>query len=233
MASEPTKGQNVTRLMLVEDHPIVRYGLKRMLDREADLEVCAEAESAQEALSKLEECQPHLALIDLALKNSSGLELLEAFKKNAPHIPTVMISVHQDASLAERALRAGAMGYILKDESVQEIIAAIRQVLQGTVYVSPQVASLLLSQTFGGHQSDETEPIKRLSNREFEVFRLLGEGLKTKDIASRLHLSPKTVETHFARIKAKLQLNDARELLQSALRWNIENKQVTNPTHEA
>ncbi len=208
------------RIVIVDDHPIVRKGFAQLINREADLKVVGEAEdhlSAQEVIART---MPELALVDLTLKESDGLELIKTINVQYPKVKTMVISLHDERVYAERALRAGAKGYIMKSEATENVMTAIRMVLQGSIYLSADMHERMLSQ-FAGKSNRDTSPIDVLSDREFEVFRLIGDGLETREIAKRLTLSIKTIETYKSHLKAKLNLNSSTELIQRAVEWNL------------
>lgn len=207
------------RILLVDDHPLTRAGLAANLNRQPDLEVCGEADSPAAAMSLLPKVKPDLMVADLTMPGRSGLEFLKDVHAMMPELPIVVLSMHDEALYAERTLRVGARGYLMKDVGVAKVLEAIRLVLTGEVYVSPQVSARLFSALTGRRPSTSTSPIARLSDREFEVFRLLGSGKSTREAAAALHLSPKTVDVHRGSIKVKLQLKDASGLLRYAVRW--------------
>jgi DNA-binding NarL/FixJ family response regulator len=212
-----TKGkQNV---LIVDDHPMMREGLAQLIRHEADLNVCGEAGSANETLDLVEKLKPDLVLVDISLPEKSGLELIKDLQALHPGVRTLVISMHDESLHAERVLRAGARGYIMKQEGGSKIMQAIRQVLAGQIYVSGKMSARIL-ETFSGHGlKTGGSPIERLTDREFEVFRLIGQGIGTREIARRLSLSVKTVEVHRANIKQKLGLRGATELVRHAVRW--------------
>jgi DNA-binding NarL/FixJ family response regulator len=204
-------------VVLVDDHPVLREGLARMLDDQPDFRVVAQADNATEALRQVRQNQPNLIVLDLSLGGTDGLELAKQFHDLYPKLPVLILSQHDETLYAERALRAGAMGYIMKQESPDRVIEAMRTVLDGKVWVSPKLSALMLQGMRGGHTEGETSPLERLSNRELEVFRLIGQGNTVKAIADTLFLSPKTVETHKEHIKQKLGLKSGNQLLQYAI----------------
>ena len=209
------------RILIVDDHPIVRHGLREVISHEPDLEVCAEAAEAPEALQLVKDMSPDLVLIDLSLRSGHGIELIEQIKAHNDHVKMLVSSMHDESLFAERVLRAGAMGYINKLESTTRIIDAIRQVLRGEISLSPYMSNRLLH-AVAGSEPLSGDPVGQLSNRELEVFEMIGQGLATKQIAGRLHLSPKTVETHREKIKSKLNLANSNELSRRAVQWVLE-----------
>jgi DNA-binding NarL/FixJ family response regulator len=211
----------VSKVFVVDDHPIVRQGLALLLNAQPDLEVCGEAGDVQAALAALECVTPDILLVEISLNGPDGLELVKAVRARSSALPMLVLSMHDESIYAERALRAGANGYIMKREATERVLVAIRQILRGDVYLSDRVANRMVRQYAKG-PVDETRPaLATLSDRELEVFRLVGVGHSTRDIAGELHLSVKTVETHQAHIKEKLSLHSARELVQYAIEWHL------------
>lgn len=207
------------RLLIVDDHPMMRNGLAQLIDNEGDLKVLAQADNAGQALNAVAKHKFDLALVDISLPDKNGLELIKDIRALHPGLPILVVSMHDEMIYAERVLRAGARGYIMKQEGGQKFLQAIRQVLAGQVYVSEKMSARIL-ENFSGHQPGAAEsPVRRLSDREFEVFQLIGQGVSTSEIAVRLHLSVKTVEVHRANIKQKLGLGTATELVRYAVRW--------------
>ena len=224
---QPTIVAERRRVLIVDDHPIVRQGLTQMINQEADLTVCGEAEDAQNALQAVADLHPDLLLVDLSLKGGSGLELIKALRTRQHMVPILVVSMHDESLYVERALRAGARGYIMKHEATDIMMNAIRRVLRGEIYVSDKMLTKLLGRLFPGDTPDSnTSILERLSNRELEVFRLIGEGQSTRHIATVLHVSIKTVESHRAHIKEKLQFNDTVELVRYAIQWVESGKMV-------
>ena len=215
-SSVPSRAK--TRILLVDDHPIVRQGIRMLVDLEEDMVVCGEAESEAEALRVIEQTQPQVAVVDLSLKDSSGLSLTREIRSRYPKVDVLVLSMRDEAFYAERVLRAGAKGYITKEQGTERIIEGIRKVLSGSIYLSEGMASKMLKVMVGGNASDRS-PMERLSDRELSVFELIGHGLTTRDIAKRLHLSVKTVESHREHIKEKLILSGAPDLLKYAIQW--------------
>lgn len=205
--------------MLVDDHPIVRQGVAQLINREPDLTVCGEANTAHEALSLLNTLTPDVAIIDVSLEDRNGIDLLKDIKLRFPRLPVLVLSMHHESLYAERALHAGAKGYIMKQEAPDRVLSAIRTILTGEVYVSEKMAARMLRTLADKRSGDQRSPIERLSDRELEVFRLIGKGFSTSEIAEQLFLSGKTVETHREHIKQKLQLAKKGELLRHAVQW--------------
>jgi DNA-binding NarL/FixJ family response regulator len=202
---------------LVDDHPLVREWLSTLLSEQPDLRVCGEAGNALEARAGIERLQPDVVIVDIALPASSGLELLKEIRQIAPRSIALMLSMHDELAYAERALRAGARGYVSKSNTPRKIITAIRQVLEGKIYVSDEFKELMTERFLGA--STGATAVPQLSGRELEVFRLLGQGRDTREIAVNLSISIKTVQEYCARIKEKLQLASHTELLRRAIRW--------------
>ncbi len=209
------------RIFIVDDHPLVRSGFHQLIAGEPDLSVCCEAGTVAEALEQLAVHDPDLAIVDISLPDGNGLELIKRMRARAPWVRVLVASMHDEDLLAERALRAGAMGYINKQEAAAMVIGAIRQILKGKIYVSEHVTERLRGVADTGEEP-HSSPVEFLSNRELEVFDLIGRGLGTGDIAERLHLSVKTIETYRANIKKKLKLRSAAELSRSAIQWSLE-----------
>jgi DNA-binding NarL/FixJ family response regulator len=209
------------RVLLVDDHPLVRRGLADVISREPDMETCGEAGDVLEAMREVERTKPDIVVVDLTLKTGHGIELIEKLKSRDPHLKTLVSSMHDETLFAERVLRAGAMGYISKQEPPDALIRAIRQVVRGELYLSPRMTSRMLHRvTLGGPPQED--PVQGLSNRELEVYEMIGGGLTIQQIAGRLHLSPKTVETHREKIKQKLNLKSSAELNRRAVQWVLE-----------
>ena len=219
MARKMQSGTKKRTVLIVDDHPIVRQGLAQLINQEKDLEVCGQAEDAYEAMQAIRQLQPDMVIVDIALKDTSGMELIKDLKIQYPDLPVLTLSMHDEAVYGERALRAGARGYVMKQEATGKVVTAIRRVLAGEVYVSEGMAAKMVSKLVGGGARTVSSPADSLSDRELEVFRMIGEGFGTREMAEKLHLSIKTVETYRAHIKDKLGLQDANELLRAAIRW--------------
>jgi len=202
-------------IFLVDDHPLVREWLTNLINQQADLAVCGEAETRPQAMQAILRLKPDVAIVDISLKDSSGIELIKDLKQTMPGTAVLVLSMHEESHYAERALRAGARGYIVKRETTRKVIAAIRQVLTGGIYFSDAVATAL-----AGKGVPKQSPVEQLSDRELEVFELLGQGRGTRQIAETLKVSVKTVQAYCARIKEKLNLSSATELLREAVRWH-------------
>ena len=209
----------VKNVLIVDDHPMMRQGLAQLIDNEPDLKVVAEADTGGQGLDIVVKEKLDLAVLDISLPDRNGLELIKDIRSVKPELPVLIISMHDEALYAERVLRAGARGYIMKQEGGNKLLQAIRQVLTGQIYVSEKMSARIL-ETFSGRKSEQSaSPVARLSDREFEVFQLIGQGKGTKEIAQHLNLSVKTVEVHRAKIKEKLSLLTATDLVRYAVRW--------------
>jgi DNA-binding NarL/FixJ family response regulator len=211
-------------VFVVDDHPIVRQGLTLLINQETDLSVCGVGEEMHSALRAIQAAKPDILIVDISLNGPDGLELLKNIRITSPRLPVLILSMHDEAIYAERALRAGANGYIMKQEATEKVLVALRRILSGEIYVSDRIAnSMLRHYVRGGHPSEHSS-ISDLTDRELEVFRLIGEGHGTRQIAEALHLSVKTVESYQAHIKEKLSLRSARELVQHAVQWTVREK---------
>jgi DNA-binding NarL/FixJ family response regulator len=222
--------QRRIKVFIVDDHPIVRHGLSQVIGQESEFEVCGEAAEASTAFRQIEETKPDLVIVDIMLRDASGLELIKQVKACNDQVKMLVTSMHDETLYAERALRAGAMGYLKKEEAVTKVIEAIRQVLKGKIYLSAAMADHFLHRALRGGDEPERSPIERLSDRELEVFELIGRGLTTRQIAERLHLSTKTIETHREHIKTKLQLKNNNELVRQAVLRLIEEEPGSGAT---
>jgi DNA-binding NarL/FixJ family response regulator len=207
------------RILLVDDHPITRQGLAALINLETDLEVCGEAENVGDALVLIERVKPALVVVDLSLPGRGGLDLIKDLAVQQPGLPALVLSMHDEALHAERVLRAGARGYLMKAAGGRAVMEAIRTVLGGGIYVSAAVNARILAGLSAGKSREADSFVGRLSDREFEIFQLIGQGLGTREIAGRLNLSIKTVEAHRANLKSKLDLRDAPALVREAVRW--------------
>ena len=205
------------KILLVDDHPLVREWLHNLLQQQPDFQICGETGDAPAAMQLIETTRPDVAIVDISLASGSGIDLIKDIKASRTGMAVLVLSMHDEMLYAERALRAGAGGYIMKSEATQKVIDAIRAVLAGDIYVSPKIASLM-AQKFIGGKSDNT--IEQLSDRELEVFQLLGRGFSTRQIAEHLHIGFKTVQGYTARIKEKLNLANINELMREAIRWH-------------
>jgi DNA-binding NarL/FixJ family response regulator len=207
------------KVLLVDDHPMMLVGLKTLIDAEPDLAVCAQARDAETALREIPSCQPDLVITDVTMPGRGGLELIKDLKSLHPGLPVLVISMHDEMLHAERALRAGARGYLMKEAGGERMLEAIRKVLAGQIYVSETIAARILDVFSSRRPQSIASPIEKLTDREFEIFQLIGQGLGTRAIAQRLNLSSKTIDVHRAHIKEKLDLPDATSLVRHAVRW--------------
>jgi DNA-binding NarL/FixJ family response regulator len=207
------------RVLLVDDHPIVRQGIGMLLSQTPDLAVCGEADGAAEALEAIDRTRPDVAVVDLSLKDSSGLDLIKDIRSRAPDVLILVLSMRDDAFYAERALLAGAKGYITKEEGTQRVIEGLREVLKGEIYLSQKLASTVMKKLIEGGHDSAGPSAEKLTDRELGVLELIGHGLPTREIAKRLHISVKTVDSHREHIKEKLQLGNATELIKYAIQW--------------
>ena len=207
------------KVLVVDDHPFMRAGLAQLIERQADMVVCGEAGNPAEAIRELARALPDLVLTDITMPGRSGLEFIKDLRAQHPALSILVVSMHDEAIYAERALRSGARGYIMKEAGGDNLLAAIRQVLRGEVYVSPRMSARLLENLSTRRPRGSSSPIEKLTDREFEVFQLIGHGKSTRDIAAQLHLSSKTVDVHRGHIKEKLGLADATALVSHAVRW--------------
>ena len=214
----PHAGGEPAKVLLVDDHPIVRQGLAQLLEQENDLIVCGEADDARGALEAIDRLKPDIAIVDIMLKDINGIELIKKIKSRLGKLPVLVMSMHDESLYAERALRAGARGYIMKEEATDKMLIAIRKVMQGEIYLSEGMISRILHRLADG-KSQADSPLDRLSDRELEVFQLIGEGLGTRQIAERLTVSVKTIESYRAHIKEKLELNTSTEVMHQAVQW--------------
>ena len=212
------------KVFVVDDHAIVREGLTLLINREADLAVCGAAEEMHSALRTIETLNPDILIVDISLNGPDGLDLLKTIRSKDPELPVLILSMHDESIYAERALRAGANGYIMKQEATERVLVALRRILNHEIYVSDRVANKMLQQYVGVSGSPRRSPFEDLSDRELEVLRLIGEGYSTREIAENLHISVKTVETYQGHLKEKLGLKNSRELFQFAIRAAIREK---------
>jgi DNA-binding NarL/FixJ family response regulator len=217
MGAKPAGGRR--RVFLIDDHTVVRNGLAELLNHTSDLQICGEAASAEEALEKIESSTPDIALVDLTLGEMTGLELIKNLKTRLPQLPILVLSMHDESFYAERCLRAGAKGYIMKKEAIEQVEHAIRQILDGKVYLSQKMSDQFLLAVARGDAAKIGSPVNLLSDRELEVFECIGRGLGASEIARKLHLSVKTIESYQAKLKEKLNLKDSSALFQYALHW--------------
>jgi DNA-binding NarL/FixJ family response regulator len=222
-AQDKAQGRKKT-VFVVDDHPLLRQGLALLINREPDLMVCGEAEEAQAAMRAIATNKPDILIVDISLNGPDGLDLLKNIRSSYPDLPVLILSMHDESIYAERALRARANGYIMKQEATEKVLVAVRRILGGDFYLSERMANKVLHQYISGASTDMNSRLSSLSDRELEVFRLIGEGHSTRQIADDLHLSIKTVETYQAHIKEKLSLRSGRELVQHAIQSKISGK---------
>jgi DNA-binding NarL/FixJ family response regulator len=216
-------------VLVVDDHPLMRDGISQLIDQQPDLRVCGGASSGPEALKALDRLEPDLMLVDISLPGMDGIELIKAVRKRAARLPLLVLSMHDESLYAERAVRAGAKGYVMKHASAEILLAAIRRVLDGRVYLSPAMTDKLLDKMARDEAVGRESPLAALSDRELEIFKLVGRGLRTQRISEELNLSVKTVETYYSRIKRKLHIKDASELLQMAIAWRADLERPEDP----
>ncbi|MGA8656385.1 MAG: response regulator transcription factor [Chthoniobacterales bacterium] len=207
------------RILIVDDHPVFRIGLADLVSQQPDLVVCGHADAAPAALERMRALKPDLAIVDISLGGTNGIELIKMMKAEVPRLPILVLSVHDESLYALRALRAGALGYLMKAEAVQHVVAAIRRVLEGKIFVTPRFADHLIFKSIQSVESGSGDPVDQLSDREIEVLELLGKGENTRSVAKLLNLSVKTIETHRAHIKEKLGLKDSSEMIRFAIDW--------------
>ena len=212
------KADNKHRVLLVDDHPLLRRGLAQLINQEMDLRVVGEAEDVATALKLVDEQQPEVAVVDLSLKDSSGIDLIKDIKIRAPKVLVLVLSMHDENFYAERALRAGARGYVTKGENSTKVVEGIRELLNGKLFISKAVSTRMLSRFVGRGDAPRTG-VDDLSDREFEVLTMIGGGMQSREIAEKLHLSVKTIDAHRENLKRKLGLSDAGELLKYAIKW--------------
>jgi len=214
-----SKASGKQRILIVDDHPMMRQGLAQLINSEPDLTVCCEADTARQALETIGQGKPDLALVDISLPDKSGLELIKDLHALHPELRVLVVSMHDESLYAERVLRAGGRGYVMKQEGGRKLMEAIRHVLSGQIYVSEKMSARILEIFSGGRRDGTGSPVGRLTDREFDVFQLIGQGKGTREIAEHLKLSVKTVEVHRARIKEKLGIKSATDLVRFAVRW--------------
>ncbi|MDZ4403970.1 response regulator transcription factor [Prosthecobacter sp.] len=221
--AQTTPGSPVTtaskRLLVVDDHPVFRHGICQFLDQFSDVAVCGEAANAQLALEAMRQLKPEVVLLDVSMPGTNGIELIKHMLAEQPSLIILIISMHDESLYALRALRAGAKGYVMKQQAMENILEALRKIIGGGIYVSPQFSEKLIFKTIQGSDGDMGSPVDKLSDRELEVLQLFGRDKKTREIANALHLSVKTVETHRMHIKEKLGFKDADEMMKFAIEW--------------
>jgi DNA-binding NarL/FixJ family response regulator len=208
------------KILLVDDHPLVREWLANLINEQPDLQVCGEADNAPQALELISALKPDVAIVDISLEDGSGIELIKNIKAASSGVATIVLSMHDEALYAERALRAGARGYIMKREATKKILLGIHSVLNGKLYVSEKISTRMAEKFVEGHSAAIESPVQQLSDRELEVFQLFGRGYTTRQIAEHLRIGFKTVQAYCARIKEKFNLTNVTELLREAIRWH-------------
>ncbi|MDX1641291.1 MAG: response regulator transcription factor [Balneolaceae bacterium] len=213
------------KIYIVDDHPLMRKGLVMTIEKEIGFEVCGQAESAEKALSEIINLKPDVAVVDISLPGMNGIELIKNVLHQQPDLKILVVSRHDEELYAERAIRAGAKGYLMKLEATEVLISAIRQIINGGIYLSEKIGTKLIMKMASGNAAKSDNPLDLLSDRELEVFELTGKGLSTKEIGEKLHISVKTVESHRANIKDKLQVDTANELMRHAVKWVEESAQ--------
>jgi len=218
-ATTPPDPPEAKRIVIVDDHPLFRKGLQEMIHSDGTFAVCGEAGNAAEAMEIIRKLNPDLAIVDLSLPGANGIELIKNIRAEFPRLPILVLSMHDESLYAVRALRAGADGYVMKHEAMANVIQAIREVFDGRPYLSPAMAAQVITQFAHRQAEGQADAVERLSDRELEVLELIGKGKEVREIAKLLHLSPKTVETHRAHIKDKLDLKNSREVARFALQW--------------
>jgi len=221
MKAESSKksSKKVIQIFLVDDHPLIRSGLAQIISEEEDMNICGQASNAAEAFKKIPETGPDLVIVDLSLEGSNGIELIKNLKALYPHLEFMMFSMHDERVYAQRALRAGARAFVMKHEDKSTIKLAVRRSMSGNIYVSDRVSEQLLHQIVSGNTSEKSSPVDRLTDRELEVIQLIGKGYSTREVASSLNVSVKTIESHRAHIKEKLDLASGNELVKFAIQW--------------
>jgi DNA-binding NarL/FixJ family response regulator len=216
---DPRTRTSVKKILIVDDHPILRKGLSMLINQEPDLNVAGEAGDARRAMELIDALEPDMVIVDISLPGVDGIELIKNLKLTRGDLPALVVSMHDEALFAERALRAGARGYIMKQEAVEKVLIAIRRILAGEIFVSSSIATKMLEKLVEGEAKNAASPLDLLSDRELTVFQLIGQGIGTRQIAEELHLSVKTIETYRSHIKEKLRLASGMDLLKYAFQW--------------
>lgn len=217
----------IIRIIIVDDHPIVSDGIKQLIEREDDMHVCMAVQDAESALKGIEKHSPDLIVVDISLKGAAnGIDLIKGVKKRYPKIKSLVLSMHDENLYAERAIKAGAKGYIMKNDLTDNIIRAIRKIMEGNLYLSDNITSKLLKELVNDEKKEENQDIKKLSDREFQIFQLIAKGFKTGDIGKEINISVKTVEAHKLRIRHKLDLKNSPELIKYAIEWKHRNSLI-------
>ena len=219
MNTPKINGKRKSKIFIVDDHPIVRYGVTRILNNEQGFIVCGDADGGHKAIEGIEQLHPDIVVLDISLKDMDGLQLTKTIRIRHPNLPIVILSMHDERMYAHKALRAGASGYVMKEESSEKLVSAIRKILGGEIFVSEEVQKNVLHAYAGKEDTEETFVVNKLSDREREIFLLIGSGLTSRSIADKLKLSVKTIETHRSRIKQKLELDSTNKMLLAAMEW--------------
>ena len=213
-----------SKVLIVDDHPIVRQGLAQLINQESDFVVCGDAGDIPQAMKAIDEGKPDIIIVDISLGHTSGIRLIEELSHNFPELAILALSMHDESIYAERCLKAGAKGYIMKQEPPEKVVSALRKILEGDIYISDKLGTKLLHKFVTKKANTSSSPVEQLSNRELEVFQLVGQGLKTRKIAEELNLSVKTVETYIDHIKKKMNYDDSRDLFLHAVQWTMNEK---------
>ena len=225
MGSKKTENKKQkNKVLVVDDHPIVRQGLTQLINQESDFVVCGDAGDIPQAMKAIDDCKPDIIIVDISLGHTSGIRLIEDLSHNYPNLSILALSMHDESIYAERCLKAGAKGYIMKQEPPEKVVSALRKILDGDIYISDKLGTKLLHKFVTKKADASGSPVELLSNRELEVFQLVGQGLKTRKIAEELNLSVKTVETYIDHIKKKMNFDDSRDLFLHAVQWSMNEK---------
>ena len=218
-STSPTPATGARRLLIVDDHPVFRHGIRQLLAQLPGLTICGEAENAPHGLEAMRRSKPDIVLVDISMPGSNGIELIKLMLAEEPRLKVLVVTMHDESVYALRSLRAGAKGYVMKQQAIDTVVDAVCKVMEGGIYVSPQFSDRLVFRAIQGSDSDMGSPVDQLSDRELEVLQLFGRGESTRNVAERLHLSVKTIETHRAHIKEKLGFRDAEEMMKFATEW--------------
>lgn len=219
LKTKPAEEGPKHRILIVDDHPLFRHGIALLVNGESDLELCGEASAAPEALAEIRRLNPDLVILDISLKGTNGIELMKSIKVEFPKLPVLVLSMHDEMLYAARAMRAGARGYVMKQEALEKVMEAVHEVLRGEIYLSPGMAKRMIHEHIQGPVDGGKSPVERLSDREMEVLQLIGQGRGVREIAQELNLSVKTVESHREHIKQKFTFSSAREVTHFAVQW--------------
>ena len=222
LTSKKPKGDPAKRIVIIDDHPLFRKGLEQLIASSDGFAVCGEAANAVEGLSTLRKLKPDLAIVDISLPGTNGIELIKNIRAEFPKLPVLVLSMHDESLYALRSIRAGAQGYVMKQEALENVVRALYEIMDGRPYLSPAMSAKLITKFASRSENERSNPTDKLSDRELEILELIGKGHEVRDIATELHLSPKTVETHRAHIKEKLNLANARQVARFAVQWVAE-----------